>query len=139
MFKVYVPALKRELEVAPAPSQEHLTAMILHGLKQKLTDAAAGKTEAEAEKAVLKRLETVWDISPNRGPKADPLWIEIRAIVVALVVKSGKAAKVVPPQSEFREWFESEAGITQEKQEAIRARAQAILTERDAAQAGLSL
>ena len=128
MIKVYVPALKREVEVADAPSQEALVAMVLHGLKQKLTDAAAGKSGEEAEKAVMKRLETVWEISASRGPKTEPVWVEARNIVLGALRKAGKPTKSVPGNAEFQAWFL--ATVEESKREAILTRARELVAMR---------
>lgn len=128
MLKVYVPALKREVEVTKEPTQEELAAMIIHGLKQKLTDAAAGKSGEEAEKAVMKRLETVWEISATRGPKTEPVWVEARNIVLGALRKAGKPTKAVPGNAEFQAWFL--ATVEESKREAILARARELVAMR---------
>lgn len=133
---VYVPALDREVTVSTeACGEAEILAMLQHGLKQKLTDAAAGKPE-KAEELVAKRLETVWSLNASRGPKADPVLVEIRKLVMDNADKLKVIKKQVPAKmAEFKAWYESRRfGGDEEKDIAIRraieTKAQAIVATR---------
>ncbi len=69
MFKLYIAKLDRELDVPTLDEAGDRTRAYVWemGLKQSLGDAAAGKTGADAEKAVARRLTQLVSNEPPKG------------------------------------------------------------------------
>jgi hypothetical protein len=86
-------------------SADQLLAALIHGLKQRIGDAAAGQTDKVS--ACDAAAEKVWSIGGGtRGPKADPVMVEARAMIVTAFRAKGKPTKVIPSKmAEFADWF----------------------------------
>lgn len=131
VIEVHVPAAGKTYTfdlVNCTVTPEQILAALVHGLKQRIGDAAAGETDkaAACDEAAAK----VWTIGGGtRGPKADPVMIEARAMVVAAFRAKGKPTKVIPAKmADFVVWFEETFDETQRA--TIRAKAEANLAAR---------
>jgi hypothetical protein len=135
IIEVYVPAADKtyafDLDLSGV-TPEQLLAALQHGLKQRIGDAAAGKDTPDLKRAACDAAaEKVWSIGGgSRGPKADPVMIETRAIVLAAFRAKGKAVKAIPAKmADFAEWLEET--FTAEQIDAIRVKAEANVAARE--------
>lgn len=83
---VNVPAAGEDPVQVPAPATiDELMNIVLHGLKQRLGDAAAGKTGDDAKAAILAKAAggNLYGAASVRGSKASPIEFQLAALIKA--------------------------------------------------------
>jgi hypothetical protein len=133
-ISVLVPAAGKTYEFNLTDvSADQLLAALIHGLKQRIGDAAAGETDKVS--ACDAAAEKVWSIGGGtRGPKADPVMVEARAMIVTAFRGKGKPTKVIPAKmAEFADWFADTFDIVQRDKILEKARANVAARDIDIA------